>query len=162
MPFGMNLAEFPVDPLLASMLLISLSLKCAEEALTIAAMISVEGVFVTPSGQRAASQEEKRRFSAEEGDHITYLNVFNAFIRANKSSKWCYNHFINYKSMTRAVSIRNQLKRYLTRFGMEIRSCEGDDEVLRRCIVTGYFSHAAKLRPDGTYATVLHNEVGTR
>ncbi|KAI9105731.1 P-loop containing nucleoside triphosphate hydrolase protein [Phlyctochytrium arcticum] len=159
MPFGTNLAEFPVDPLISAVLMNSLKMGCSEEALTIAAMLSVDNVFVTPSGQRGEAEEEKRRFSVEEGDHITYLNVYNAFMNSHKSPKWCYNHFLNHKTMVRAVSIRQQLRRYLGRFEIPIRSCESDIDCLRKCLVSGYFSHAARLRPDGTYGTVLHNEI---
>ncbi|KAJ3145964.1 ATPdependent RNA helicase [Geranomyces michiganensis] len=159
MPFGAHLAEFPVDPLLATMLMNSLKLKCSEDVITIAAMLSVQSIFVTPSGQRFEANEEKRKFSVEEGDHITYLNAFNAFMKAGRSAKWCFNHFLNHKSLLRVINIRNQLRRYLSRFSMPIVSCNGDIDAVRKCIVTGYFSHAARLKPDGTYATVLHNEV---
>ncbi|TPX58828.1 hypothetical protein SpCBS45565_g07893 [Spizellomyces sp. 'palustris'] len=159
MPFGVHLAEFPVDPLLAAMLMNSLSMKCADEILTIAAMLSVQNVFISPSGQRREAEDEKRKFAVEEGDHITYLNVYNAFLKNNKSAKWCYNHFLNHKTLQRVVSIRQQLRRYLGRFGMPFESCKGDIDILRKCIVSGYFSHAARLKPDGTYGTVLHNEV---
>ncbi|KAI8825220.1 P-loop containing nucleoside triphosphate hydrolase protein [Fimicolochytrium jonesii] len=159
MPFGMHLAEFPVDPLLATMLLNSLKMKCAEDMLTIAAMLSVQSVFVGGDGQRREAEEERRKFAVEEGDHITYLNVYNAFLRHNRSPKWCYHHLLNHKSLQRAVAVRAQLRKYLARFGMPIESANGDIDVIRKCIVSGYFSHAAKLRPDGSYGTVLHNEI---
>ncbi|KAI8922517.1 P-loop containing nucleoside triphosphate hydrolase protein [Powellomyces hirtus] len=159
MPFGIQLAEFPVDPLLATILMNSLKMKCSEDIITIVAMLSVQSVFVSPDGQRGEAEDEKRKFAVEEGDHITYLNVFNAFMKANRSARWCYNHFLNHKSLQRVINIRNQLRRYLTRFQMPILSCEGDINALRKCIVSGYFSHAARLKPDGTYATVLHNQV---
>ncbi|KAJ3165388.1 ATPdependent RNA helicase [Geranomyces variabilis] len=159
MPFGVHLAEFPVDPLLATMLMNSLKLKCSEDMITIAAMLSVQSIFVSPSGQRGEAEEEKRKFSVEEGDHITYLNVFTAFMKASRSPKWCFNHFLNHKSLLRVINIRNQLRRYLLRFNMPLLSCNGDIDAVRKCIVTGYFSHAARLKPDGTYATVLHDKV---
>lgn len=74
MPFGVHIAEFSLDPMLATMLLNSLQMKCSEDMLTIAAMLSVQSVFISPSGQRREAEEEKRKFSVEEGDHITYLN----------------------------------------------------------------------------------------
>ena len=42
---GAKLAEFPVEPRAGRMLLASLELGCAEEALTVAAVLSVESVF---------------------------------------------------------------------------------------------------------------------
>lgn len=44
-PLGYHLAEFPVEPRVAAMLLSSLKMECSEEALTIAAMTSVKSIF---------------------------------------------------------------------------------------------------------------------
>ncbi|KAJ3271239.1 ATPdependent RNA helicase, partial [Borealophlyctis nickersoniae] len=159
MPFGVHLAEFPVDPLLATALLNSYKFKCTEEMLTIAAMLSVQNVFHVPQGQRADAEEEKRKFAVEEGDHITYLNVYNSFISHRKSTKFCHLHFLNYKAMTRAVSIRAQLQKYLNRFGLgKAESCGDDSVALRKCIVSGFFSCAARLTIDGSYKTIRENE----
>jgi HrpA-like RNA helicase len=45
-PLGTQMAEFPVEPRVAKMLLSSISLGCSEESITIAAMLSVQHVFV--------------------------------------------------------------------------------------------------------------------
>ena len=95
----------------------------------------------------------------EEGDHITYLNVFNAFILNKKSPKWCHRHYLNFQSLSRAVSVRNQLEKYLNRFNIPIRSSKGDTVSIRKCILTGHFHHAAKLLPNGSYSTVRENEI---
>ncbi|KAJ3061777.1 ATPdependent RNA helicase, partial [Podochytrium sp. JEL0797] len=72
MPFGVQLAEFPLDPPLAAMLLNSDGFMCSEEALSIAAVLTVQNVFVSPSNMRLDAEEERRKFSVEEGDHVTY------------------------------------------------------------------------------------------
>lgn len=53
--------------------------------------------------------------------------------------QWCGNHRINHKALSRAVSIRKQLKKFLDRFGIKLESCDGDAKRLRRCLVSGYF-----------------------
>ncbi|KAJ3352695.1 ATPdependent RNA helicase [Entophlyctis luteolus] len=73
MPFGLQVAELPVDPPLGAMLLNSHGFMCSEEALSIAAVLTVQNVFVSPSNQRVDAEEERRKFSVEEGDHITYV-----------------------------------------------------------------------------------------
>ncbi|TPX31549.1 hypothetical protein SmJEL517_g05164 [Synchytrium microbalum] len=160
MPFGVSLAEFPLDPLMATVLLNSHRFKCSEEVLTIAAMVSVQNVFYTPASQRYEADEQKRKLAVEEGDHITYINVYNAFLKSAKSRKWCGQRFINYNSMMRAVSVRAQLAKYLTRFKLDpTLSCQGDTVMLRKCLVSGYFSQAARLHVDGTFRTVRDDVV---
>ncbi|KAF8976361.1 hypothetical protein BGZ46_008324 [Entomortierella lignicola] len=161
-PLGMRLAEFPLDPSLGKILLDSEKFGCSHEMLTIAAMVSVQNVFVNPTS--LASEEQHRKFGALEGDHITLLNVYNAFVGRGKSSaRWCANHLINFKAMSRALSIRSHLERYLTRVlnvaaPSKLTSCTSQQAnsnnstvMIRKCLVSGYFAQAARIAPDGTH-----------
>lgn len=64
--------------------------------------------------------------------------VYNAFVKhGGSSSKWCSTHRLNFQALSRALTIRVQLKKYLVRFlpkGARIESCEGDHARLRRCL----------------------------
>ncbi len=154
LPLGLRMAEFPLHPMYAKMLLASEEFNCSEEMATIAAMMQIQNVFITPPKQKIESNKAKRRFAVEEGDHITMLNVYNAFIKFNKNSKWCHEYFLNYKGLTRAVEIRNQLIRLLTRFKVKMVSCEGEVDSVRKCLLAGFFANAAKLHYTGVYKTV--------
>jgi len=61
--------------------------------------------------------------------------------------------------MSRAVSIRAQLKKYMTRFSLPLESCEGDSKRLRKCLVGGYWRNGARWSPDGTYRSVRGDKV---
>lgn len=156
---GLKMAELPVDPAIAKILLESARFGCSEEILSIAAMTSVQSVFLGGEGAAGAlSDIERRKFTVEEGDHCTLLNVYNAFVqRGRKSAKWCHAHRLNFKAMSRAVSIRQQLSKYLQRFSIPLKSCGGDTTPIRRCLVSGYFKNAAKFAPDGTYTLLREN-----
>lgn len=140
--------------------------RCGIEILSIAAMTSVSTPFIIPDeGKSRAGAEgelERRKFTAEEGDHLTLLNVYNAFTNprvGKQSSKWCSQHKLNFKALSRAVSIRGQLEKYTRRFNVKLESCEGDSQRLRRCLTSGYFKNAAKIMADGTYRSVRENAV---
>jgi pre-mRNA-splicing factor ATP-dependent RNA helicase DHX38/PRP16 len=45
---GRKMVEFPVDPALSKMLILSEEYKCSSEVLTIISMLSVPTVFFTP------------------------------------------------------------------------------------------------------------------
>lgn len=158
--FGQQAAEWPVEMALARMLYASKEFTCGEEILTIAAMTSVQDVFVIPDGSQGALAElERRKFTAEEGDHLTLLNAYNAFTKYGKSSSWCKAHALNFRAMSRAVSIRSQLKKYMQRFGLPTQSCEGDAKRLRQCLVSGYWRNCARWMADGTYRSVKGDRV---
>ena len=45
------------------------------------------------------------------GDHLTLLNVYHAFKQNSEASDWCYDHFLNHRSLKAADSVRSQLVR---------------------------------------------------
>ncbi|KAI0670718.1 P-loop containing nucleoside triphosphate hydrolase protein [Trametes maxima] len=157
---GEKVAECPVEVNIARMLFASKEYQCGEEILTIAAMTAIQDVFIIPEGAAGALAElERRKFTAEEGDHLTLLNAYNAFTRYGRSSAWCKSHALSFRAMSRAVSIRSQLKKYMQRFGLPADSCEGDAKRLRKCLVTGYWRNVARWTADGTYKAVRGNAV---
>lgn len=158
-PMGMRMAELAVEPMMAKTLLSAASFGCLSEILTIAAMTSVGGaIWIQRDGEKKQMESARRKFAAEEGDHLTLLNVYQTFVtKGKKEAKFCYENQLNFKAMSRAVSIRAQLKRYLERFGIPenpTTTTKDKGEQIRRCLTTGYFAHAAKMQTDGTFRNV--------
>ncbi|KAH6608136.1 helicase [Trichoderma cornu-damae] len=169
-PLGSRMAELAVEPMMAKTLLSAPQFNCLSEMLTIAAMTSLGGnVWFHHDGERGKMESCRRKFAAEEGDHLTLLNVYQTFVtKGKKEAKFCHDHNLNYKSMTRAISIRAQLKRYLERFNISADETPSSNsqqpsaaadrskkaESIRRCLTSGYFAHAARMQPDGTYRNV--------
>uniref|UniRef100_A0A8C3WFD2 Probable ATP-dependent RNA helicase DHX35 n=1 Tax=Catagonus wagneri TaxID=51154 RepID=A0A8C3WFD2_9CETA len=153
-PLGMRIAEFPLNPMYAKMLLESGNFGCSQEILSIAAMMQIQNVFVVPSNQKSQAIRVHRKFAVEEGDHLTMLNVYEAFIKHNKNSQWCQEHFLNYKGLVRAATVREQLKKLLVKFQVPKKSSEGDPDPVLRCIVSGFFANAARFHSTGVYRTI--------
>ena len=76
---GAIMAEFPLDPQLAKMLIASCEYNCSNEILSITAMLSVPQCFVRPNEAKKAADDSKLRFAHIDGDHLTLLNVYHAF-----------------------------------------------------------------------------------
>ena len=87
------------------------------------------------------------------------ITAYNAFTRYGRSSSWCKAHALNFRAMSRAVSVRSQLSKYMMRFDLPKQSCEGDAKRLRQCLVSGYWQNAARWMADGTYRSVQNNQV---
>ncbi|KAM8774926.1 putative ATP-dependent RNA helicase DHX35 [Rhynchonycteris naso] len=153
-PLGMRMAEFPLNPMFAKMLLESGNFGCSQEILSIAAMMQIQNVFVVPSNHKSQAMRVHRKFAVEEGDHLTMLNVYEAFIKHNKNSQWCQEHFLNYKGLVRAATVREQLKKLLVKFQVPKTSSEGDPDPVLRCIVSGFFANAARCHSTGAYRTI--------
>ncbi|XP_020595879.1 probable pre-mRNA-splicing factor ATP-dependent RNA helicase DEAH9 isoform X3 [Phalaenopsis equestris] len=98
-PCGFQVAEMPLDPMVSKMIIAADTLGCSEEILTIAAILSVQSIWVSVRGKHKGIDEVKLRFAAAEGDHVTHLNVYKGFLQSGKNSQWCYKNYINYHAM---------------------------------------------------------------
>ncbi|KAJ1517154.1 DEAH-box ATP-dependent RNA helicase prp22 [Coelomomyces lativittatus] len=152
---GRKMAEFPLEPPLAKMLLLSVELGCSDEILTLVAMLSVQNVFYRPKEKQALADQKKAKFHHPEGDHLTLLQVYQAWERSQYSNAWCYENYIQARSMRRAMDIRKQMVGIMDRYHQDIVSCGRHWGQVRKAICAGFFSHAAKKDPQEGYKTLV-------
>ncbi|KAH1013951.1 hypothetical protein HUJ04_002867 [Dendroctonus ponderosae] len=159
---GRRMAEFPVDPMMAKMLLAAEKYKCAEEIVSITAMLSVNGaIFYRPKDKIIHADTARKNFYHPGGDHLTLLNVYNQWRDTDYSLQWCYENFIQYRSMKRARDVREQLVGLMQRVEIEMVSSISETTDIRKAITAGYFYHIARLSKAGNYKTVKHNQTVT-
>lgn len=127
--------------------------KCSEEAVSVAAMLSVNGaIFYRPKDKIIHADTARKNFFAPGGDHMTLLNVYKQWAATDFSTQWCYENFIQHKSMRRARDIREQLVNLLTRVEVTLVSCPDDSVPLRKVRRLGgpqSTQCCTELRPSG-------------
>lgn len=114
---GQAMADMPLDPKLSAMIIASFSLRCFESVITICAMTQIKGLFLNSNPRKVVNEKESlsrdsalRLFGASEGDHLTYLNIYNQFEEHGYNSSWCSRYGLSYRALQRARSIREQLR----------------------------------------------------
>lgn len=163
-PMGTHLAEFPVEPMLAKVLLTSVTFGVVDEIVSIASVLSVGDVFVSARGsveRKARLVEAMGEFADPDGDHLTHLAVLDAFIENDRRRDWCDEHMLSHRALTRALEVRKQLTRYVQRFALSASDRDALDRSdsdtrtrIRECFTAGYFANAARLDGNGVYRTV--------
>ncbi|VDL65963.1 unnamed protein product [Nippostrongylus brasiliensis] len=160
---GSLMAEFPLDPQLAKMLITSTELNCSNEMLSITAMLSVPQCFVRPNEMKKEADEAKARFAHVDGDHLTLLNVYHAFKQNNEDVQWCYDNFINYRTLKTADTVRTQLGKIMDKFNLRRVSTDFKSKDyyinIRKALVAGFFMQVAHLQRSGHYVTVKDNQL---
>lgn len=158
------MAEFPVDPLLAKTIIKSTEYKCVEQMVIIASMLSVgNAIFFRPKDKALHADNAKLNFSRGGGDQLGLLNVYNQWKEVNFSESWCFENFIQVRSMRRARDIFEQLTRVCERVGIDFTDPElsvYEDEYgtnIRKCITHGYFYNAARATKNGMYRTIKNS-----
>lgn len=65
------------------------------------------------------------------------------FILDNEDPQWCYDNFINYRSLKSADNVRQQLSRIMDRFNLKRTSTEFTSKDyylnIRKSLTTGFF-----------------------
>ncbi|CAN1143573.1 Pre-mRNA-splicing factor ATP-dependent RNA helicase DEAH1 [Linum perenne] len=155
---GRRMAEFPLDPMLSKMIVASDKYKCSDEIISIAAMLSVgNSIFYRPKDKQVHADNARLNFhTGNVGDHIALLKVYNSWKETNFSTQWCYENYIQVRSMKRARDIRDQLEGLLERAEIEITASPNDVDGIKKSITSGFFPHSAKLQKNGSYRTVKH------
>ncbi|PON42058.1 putative pre-mRNA-splicing factor ATP-dependent RNA helicase [Trema orientale] len=178
---GEIMSEFPLDPQMSKMLVVSPEFNCSNEILSISAMLSdfcrdadiarlhsfsmqacKVPMCIDGEAQKAAD-EAKARFGHIDGDHLTLLNVYHAYKQNNEDQSWCYENFINHRSLKSADNVRQQLVRIMGRFNLKLCSTDFNSRDyyinIRKAMLAGYFMQVAHLERTGHYLTVKDNQV---
>ncbi|KAG7292266.1 DEAH-box RNA helicase prp16 [Staphylotrichum longicolle] len=148
---GRKMNAFPMDPSLAKLLIMSEQYGCSEEMVTIVSMLSVPNVFYRPKERQEESDAAREKFFVPESDHLTYLHVYTQWKSNGYSDGWCIRHFLHSKSLRRAKEVRDQLLDIMKMQNMEMISSGTDWDVIRKCICSGYYHQAAKVKGIGEY-----------
>lgn len=153
---GRRMADFPMEPTLAKSLIMSVELGCSDELLSIVAMISAtQTVFHRPKEKQQQADQKKAKFHDPSGDHLTLLNVYQGWKKARMSDPWCFENFIQPRSMKRAEDVRKQLVQILDRHRLRLVSCGRDTTRVRQALCSGFFRNSGRKDPQEGYKTLV-------
>ncbi|KAJ9454107.1 putative pre-mRNA-splicing factor ATP-dependent RNA helicase DEAH5 [Diplonema papillatum] len=156
---GRRMAEFPLEPPLSKVLITAVDFGCADDITTIVAMLTVQGVFYRPKEKAQLADQRKAKFHQPEGDHITLLTIFEGWKAAKYSAPWCYDNFLQARSLSRALDVRKQLILILEKYRLPILSAGKNYTCIRKAIASGFFFHAAKRDNTDGYRTVTEDQL---
>ncbi|KAG0221162.1 hypothetical protein BGX31_010129 [Mortierella sp. GBA43] len=159
---GRRMAEFPGDPMMAKTLIMAEKYHCTEEITSIVAMLSVQNaVFYRPRDKKLHADKARQNLTKPGGDHLTLLNIWDQWVEANYSIQWCYENFLQHRSMQKARDIRDQMVGLMERTEVPMLSNPNptDTAPIRKAITSGFFYNAARLNKSGdSYKTIKSSQ----
>lgn len=93
------------------------------------------------------------------GDHLSLARVFDQWVEAGATRQWCSENFVQFRSMRRARDIRDQLEGLCDRVEIPVGDLRWDLVAVTRAITAGFFYHAAKRQPSGSYRTIQKRQL---
>ncbi|KAL4081036.1 P-loop containing nucleoside triphosphate hydrolase protein [Scleroderma citrinum] len=160
---GSIMAEFPLDPQLSKVLVVSPEFRCSDEILTIAAMLSVPNVWLRPNNHRKKADAARAFYTNVDGDHMALLNVYNNYIQNQLDVSWAESHYLSAEVLAEAHNIREELMWMMERFEIELMSIADEKKrclAIRQALCCGFFMQVAYKGDEmGNYITVKDNQV---
>uniref|UniRef100_A0A8C2KJ62 RNA helicase n=1 Tax=Cyprinus carpio TaxID=7962 RepID=A0A8C2KJ62_CYPCA len=156
---GRLMVEFPLPPNLTRALLKAAALGCEDVMLPVAAMLSVENIFIRP-GQKEAEIRHKEiaACAGSSNDFLMLLCVFEKCRASDNPSAWCKEHWIHWRAVKSAFSVETQLREILLRLKQNDfphETFEGSrSELLRQCLCLGYFTNVARRSIGKSFCTM--------
>ncbi|KAE9964717.1 hypothetical protein EG328_010265 [Venturia inaequalis] len=163
---GRQMVEVPSHPRLAGALIASHKYGCVQEILTVVAMLDeAANLFFRPKDQKVHADSARQRFTHKEGgDHLTLLNVYDAWKDTEYSIPWCKENFVQYRSLQRARLVREQLEALCDRVEIPNDSSVGANDYvpILKALLAGFFSNTATLTRDGQHYRTLRTNMTVR
>ncbi len=103
-------------------------------------------IFYRPKDKAIHADSARANFNKPTGDHLTLLNVYDQWKETNYSTNWCFENFIQHRSMKRARDVRDQLVGLLERVEIAPETAKDDTDLVRNAITSGFFYHTAQLQ----------------
>ncbi|KAF7652999.1 hypothetical protein LDENG_00088980 [Lucifuga dentata] len=161
---GELMVEFPLHPGLTRALLKAASFGCQDLLLPVAAMLSVENIFIRPGNPEKQKEADKkhRQLAAKAGnmnDFATLLIVFQSCKASDNPSAWCKDNWIHWRALKSAFSVETQLREILLRLQQKrnfpVEKFDGNkSELFRRCLCAGYFTNVARRSIGKVFCTM--------
>ena len=146
-PIGRQLAQLPVDPRLAKMLLSAVNLGCVYEVMIIISALSIQDPRERPTDKQQASDEKHRRFADKKSDFLAFLNLWNYVqeqqkaLTKNQFRRQCQKDFLNYLRIREWQDIYQQIRLAVREMGLPINSERAEYQQIHTALLSGLLSH---------------------
>jgi ATP-dependent helicase HrpA len=144
---GRKLAQLPVDPRLARMIVEADRNGCVREVTVIAAALSIQDVRERPVDKQQAATEKHVRFADPHSDFLALLNLWQYLqdqqkeLSSNQFRRMCKAEFLNYLRIREWQDLVSQLRQVAKTLGMEYSSSPEDGPRVHQSLLAGLLSH---------------------
>jgi ATP-dependent helicase HrpA len=145
-PLGRKLAQLPLDPRLARMVLEAERHGCVREVMIIAAALSIQDPRERPQDKQQAADEQHRRFADNDSDFLTLVHLWDHLreqqraLSSNQFRKLCRSEFLNYLRVREWQDIYSQLRQMTSQLGVHLNSEPADPDSIHRSLLSGLVS----------------------
>ncbi|GHF44903.1 ATP-dependent helicase [Streptomyces mashuensis] len=146
-PLGRKLAQLPVDPRLARMVLEADKNGCVREVMVIAAALSIQDPRERPAEKQQQADQQHARFKDETSDFLAFLNLWR-YVREQQKTlsssafrRMCKQEYLNYLRIREWQDIYYQLRTVAKGMGIHLSEDEAPADRVHQSLLAGLLSH---------------------
>ncbi|MGI5196807.1 ATP-dependent RNA helicase HrpA [Streptomyces sp. CA-288835] len=144
---GRKLAQLPVDPRLARMVLEADKNGCVREVMVIAAALSIQDPRERPADKQTQADQQHARFKDETSDFLAFLNLWR-YIREQQKERgsssfrrMCKQEYLNFLRIREWQDIYSQLRTVAKQMGIHLNEEDAGDQSVHVSLLAGLLSH---------------------
>ncbi|MEU6245189.1 ATP-dependent RNA helicase HrpA [Streptomyces sp. NPDC047024] len=144
---GRKLAQLPVDPRLARMVLEAAKNGCVREVMVIAAALSIQDPRERPADKQTQADQQHARFKDETSDFLAYLNMWR-YIREQQKERgssafrrMCKQEYLNFLRIREWQDIYAQLRTVAKQMDIRIGEEDAPADLIHVSLLAGLLSH---------------------
>ncbi|MFJ1997121.1 ATP-dependent RNA helicase HrpA [Streptomyces sp. DASNCL29] len=144
---GRKLAQLPVDPRLARMVLEADRNGCVREVMVIAAALSIQDPRERPSDKQQQADQQHARFKDESSDFLAFLNLWK-YVRERQKElsssafrRMCRNEYLNYLRIREWQDIYSQLRTVAKTMDIHMSEQDAAPDHIHTSLLAGLLSH---------------------
>ncbi|MFF7161699.1 ATP-dependent RNA helicase HrpA [Streptomyces sp. NPDC008086] len=144
---GRKLAQLPVDPRLARMVLEADKNGCVREVMVIAAALSIQDPRERPADKQAQADQQHARFKDETSDFLAYLNLWR-YVREQQRERgsssfrrMCKQEYLNFLRIREWQDIYTQLRTVAKQMGIHLNEEDAPGDRIHLSLLAGLLSH---------------------
>ncbi|AYN40575.1 ATP-dependent RNA helicase HrpA [Streptomyces dangxiongensis] len=144
---GRKLAQLPVDPRLARMVLEADKNGCVREVMVIAAALSIQDPRERPADKQAQADQQHARFKDETSDFLAYLNLWR-YVREQQKERgsssfrrMCKQEYLNFLRIREWQDIYSQLRTVAKQMGIHPNEDDAPGDRVHLSLLAGLLSH---------------------
>jgi ATP-dependent helicase HrpA len=148
---GRKLAQLPVDPRLARMVLEADKNGCVREVMVIAAALSIQDPRERPAEKQAQADQQHARFKDETSDFLAFLNLWR-YVREQQKAlsssafrRMCKSEYLNYLRIREWQDIYTQLRTVAKQMGLHLEEPSAElaapEDRVHVSLLAGLLSH---------------------
>mgnify|MGYP001278417683 CR=1 FL=1 len=164
---GKIMADLPIDPCIARIILEARDNNCLREIKIIATALAIQDPRIRPAEKEKDADAAHKLFAHPHSDFLALLNIWNLFHQVqdqvkswSRLKKFCATHYLSFQRMREWLDLHEQLGRLLDQHGgFADNQSEASYDGIHRSILAGFLRNIAMKKQDRLYQGAGNREL---